>query len=94
MSDQPYADAVAQLLEQGYRLESITTPEVVQQALNGWLHERIKAAIDHHAAITGNGHYPEDHCDAWYALENALTNMHDTSRQFVMDLLAPQKAKP
>ena len=90
----PYADAVASLLEQGYELQDVTLPEVVQQALNSWLRERITAAMDHHVATTGNGHYPQDRCESWYALENALTFMHDTSRTFVQDLLKPKDARP
>ena len=91
MSDQPYADAVAVLLDQGYRLEDVTQPEVVHQALDLWLREQVERAISHHAATHGNGHQPDEHCDGWYALQDALTLMHDYSRQFVTDLLPTRR---
>jgi hypothetical protein len=87
MSEQPYADAVAALMEQGYRLEDITEPEVVQQALDHWLRKMIDTAIAHHAACNGGGHQADEHCDGWYALQDALTLMHDNSRRFVQGLL-------
>lgn len=87
----PYADAVASLLDQGYRLEDITEPEVVQQALDQWLRKMIDAAIAHHAAGGGNGHQAHEHCDGWYALQDALQLMHDNSRLFLQELL---KVKP
>ena len=84
---QPYADAVAMLLDQGYRLEDITEPEVVQQALDSWLRKMTDTAIAHHAATNGNGHQEHEHCDGWYALQDCLQLMHDNSRRFVQDLL-------
>lgn len=85
--EQPYADAVASLMDQGYRLEDITEPEVVQQALDQWLRKMIEAAIAHHAASGGNGHQADELCDGWYALQDALQLMHDNSRPFLQDLL-------
>lgn len=90
VSGEPYADAVASLLGQGYEPQDVTLPEVVQQALDSWLRERITAAMNHHAATTGNGHYPQDRCESWYALEDALCMMHDNSRTFVQELLKPK----
>jgi hypothetical protein len=91
MSDQPYADAVGALLDQGYRLEDLTQSAVIHTALDRWLAKQIKAAIDHHAAVTGNGHQPNEHCDAWHALQGALTMMHDASHPFVSELLAEKQ---
>lgn len=88
---QPYADAVASLLGEGYRLEEITEPEVVQQALNEWLRKMTDTAISHHSATHGNGHQEHEHCDGWYALQDSLTFMLDYSRQFVQELLQVKK---
>ena len=87
MTNQPYADAVADLLAEGYRLENITEPEVVQQALDHWLRRQIDAAIAHHAACSGNGHQPDDHCESWHALQDCLQLMHDGTRPFIQELL-------
>jgi len=92
MTDQPYADAVADLLDQGYRLENLTTPEVVLCALDRWIAEQVRRGIAHHAATTGNGHQPDDHCDGWSAVSDVLQIMHDGSRTFVMELLEPVEA--
>lgn len=87
---QPYADAVADLMSEGYRLEELTEPEVVQQALNRWLRRMVDTAIAHHAAGNGNGHQPADRCESWHALQECLTMMHANSRRFVQELLAPK----
>jgi hypothetical protein len=91
VTDQPYADAVGELLDQDYRLEDITQAEVIHQALDRWLAEQTQIAIDHHAATNGNEHQAKDRCESWYALHDALTLMHDNSRRFVMELLAPKE---
>jgi hypothetical protein len=87
---QPYADAVAALMSEGYRLEEITEPEVVQQALDSWVRQMVDTAIAHHAAANGNGHQAADRCESWHALHDCLTFMHDNSRRFVQDLLTPK----
>jgi hypothetical protein len=94
MPDQPYADAVAELLDRGYDLESVTQPEVVCQALNSWLRQQVERAVQHHAAVTGTGHQPDDHCDGWHALQDALQGLHDGSREFVLGLLTDNDHGP
>ncbi|MFC0626155.1 hypothetical protein [Kribbella deserti] len=86
-TEQPYADAVAALLKQDYDLQDITLPKVVREALDGWLRSQIDLAIAMHAATHGNGHQPDDRCESWYALQDALTHMHDGSHRFVQALL-------
>lgn len=87
-----YADAVADLIDQGYNPEEITEEEVIIKALDSWLARQVDLAIDMHAAGSGNGHQRDDRCESWYALKDCLQMMHDETRRFVQALMNPEEA--
>lgn len=75
MTYQPQADAVEVMFSQGYEVHEVTGRSITEAMLEKWLAERVRAGMTHHHAIRdccdGVGW-----CEARYALENTLTQMH------------------